>query len=83
MASWSKLDAELADTLEVERKHRTKPSRSWRPTLVVERAPIAGVCVYCGSEAPADVVCGAHSDLPHFDPVFAAVVTTNTTGGTP
>lgn len=77
------LDEELADTLATVRRGR--PQKTPRAPLArvvidVPRAPRAGVCAYCGSPAPADIVCASHADLPYLDPAFAAVVTDNTTG---
>lgn len=83
MASWSMINAELADTLEAEQLRRKQPVRQLMRQIVAARAPRGGVCRYCGAPAPGDVVCGAHSDLPHFDPAFAAVVTEPTTGPLP
>lgn len=83
MVSWSMIDAELADTLEAEQLRRKQPVRQLMRQIVATRPPRAGRCIYCGSPAPGDVVCGAHSDLPHFDPAFAQVVTEPTTGPLP
>lgn len=82
MTGLSMLDEELADTLTLARRCRPQKAAARdlaRRIVGAPRPPRAGRCIYCGTAAPADIVCAAHADLPFFDPVFAEVVTENTT----
>lgn len=83
MASWSSLDAELADTLEAVRGGRPLPTpaderRLARDLVGAAKPPTVGVCSYCGAVAPLATVCDAHSDLTDLDPGTSAVVATST-----
>lgn len=89
MASWSRIDAELEDTLEAVRAGRPLPTpaderRLARDLVGAAKPPTVGVCSYCGAVAPQATVCEAHSDLTDLDPGTSAVVATSTrsNGGT-
>ena len=85
MSAWSRIDAELEDTLEAARARRPLPTPAaitplTRDLVGAPTAPTLGLCRFCGAVAPGATVCDAHSDLIDLDPASCGVVTTNTNG---